>query len=87
MLFGDGSAAAMAAAEAAKNAVRSTANFNWTFIALLAVVIVGIWIPQWKKKNYNGMAAARALYGVHWIYEIANAVICHFSGITFLKTR
>ena len=53
MLFGDGSALAKAAAEAAKAAVRSTDNFNWTFIALLAVVIVGIWIPQWKKKNYN----------------------------------
>ena len=38
MLFGDGSAAAMAAAEAAKNAVRTTDHFNWTFIALLAVV-------------------------------------------------
>ena len=80
MLFGDGSAAAMAAADAAKQAVRSTANFNWTFIALLAVVIVGIWIPQWKKKNYNGMAAALALYGVHWLYEIANAVIGHVFG-------
>ena len=80
MLFGDGSALAKAAAEAAKAAVRSTDNFNWTFIALLAVVIVGIWIPQWKKKNYNGMAAALALYGVHWLYEIANAVICHFTG-------
>jgi predicted small lipoprotein YifL len=30
----------MAAAEAAKAAVRSTANFNWTFITLLALVIV-----------------------------------------------
>ena len=60
--------------------VRSTDNFNWTFITLLALVIVGIWIPQWKKKNYNGMAAALALYGVHWLYEIANAVICHFTG-------
>ena len=80
MLFGDHSPEAIAAAEAAKQAVRSPDNFNWTFIALLAVVIVGIWIPQWKKKNYNGMAAALALYGVHWLYEIANAVICHFSG-------
>ncbi len=80
MLFGDHSAEAIAAAEAAKNAVRSTANFNWTFIALLALVIVGVWIPQWKKKNYNAMAAAAALYGVHWLYEIANAVICHFKG-------
>ena len=60
--------------------MRTTDNFNWTFIALLAVVIVGIRIPQWKKKNYNGMAAALALYGVHWLYEIANAVICHFTG-------
>ena len=80
MLFGDHSAEAIAAAEAAKNAVRSTANFNWTFIALLALVIVGVWIPQWKKKNYNAMAAAAALYGVHWLYEIANAVIGKVSG-------
>ncbi len=80
MLFGDGSSAAMAAAEAEKAAVRTTDNFNWTFITLLALVIVGIWIPQCKKKNYDGMAAALALYGVHWIYEIANAVICHFTG-------
>ncbi len=80
MFFGDGSAAAMAAAEAAKAAVRTTDNFNWTFITLLALVIVGVWIPQWKKKNYDGIAAALALYGVHWFYEIMNAVICHFSG-------
>ncbi len=42
MLFGDGSAAAKAAADAAKAAVRSTDNFNWTFIALLALVVVGV---------------------------------------------
>ena len=80
MLFGDGSAAAMAAAEAAKGAVRSTANFNWTFIALLALVVCGVYIPQIKKKNWNGVFAALALYGVHWFYEIMNAVICHFTG-------
>lgn len=80
MLFGDGSLAAMAAADAAKAAVRSVANFDWTFIALLAFVLVGVYVPQIKKKNWNGIAAALALYGVHWLYEIANAVICHFSG-------
>ncbi len=80
MLFGDGSAAAMAAAEAAKAAVRSTANFDWTFIALLALVVNGVYLTQIQRKNWNGIAAALALYGVHWIYEIANAVICHFSG-------
>ena len=80
MLFGDGSAAAMQAADAAKQAVRSTANFDWTFITLLALVVVGVYVPQIKKKNWNGIAAALALYGVHWLYEIANAVICHFTG-------
>ena len=80
MLFGDGSAAAMQAAEAAALAVRSTDNFNWTFITLLALVICGVYIPQIKKKNYNGIAAALALYGVHWFYEIMNAVIAHFTG-------
>ena len=77
MLFGDNSEAARAAVEAAKEAVRSTANFDWTFIALLALVVCGVYVPQIKKKNWNGIAAALALYGVHWLYEIGNAVICH----------
>ena len=38
MLWGDGSSAAEAAAEAAQAAVRSTANF---FIALLVLVVCG----------------------------------------------
>lgn len=80
MLFGDGSAAAMAAADAAKAAVRSVDNFDWTFIVLLALVINGVYLVQVQRKNWNGIAAALALYGVHWLYEIANAVIAHFSG-------
>ena len=80
MFWGDGSEAARAAAEAAKAAVRSTDNFNWTFIAILALVVVGVYIPQIKRGNWNGIFAALALYGVHWFYEIMNAVICHFSG-------
>ena len=80
MLFGDFSAAAMQAAEAAATAVRSTDNFNWTFITLFALVVAGVYVPQIKKKNWNGVAAALALYGVHWLYEIANAVIAHFTG-------
>ena len=80
MLFGDGSAAAMAAADAAKAAVRSVENFDWTFITLLALVVNGVYLVQIQKKNWNGIAAALALYGVHWLYEIANAVICHVTG-------
>lgn len=80
MLFGDNSEAARAAVEAAKEAVRSTQNFDWTFIALLALVVCGVYVPQIKKKNWNAIAAALALYGVHWLYEICNAVICHIWG-------
>ena len=80
MLFGDGSAAAMAAVDAAKLAVRSTDNFNWTFIAILAFVVVGVYIPNIKRGNWNGVFAALALYGVHWLYEIANAVIAYIWG-------
>ena len=80
MLWGDGSDAAKAAARAAIDAVRSTDNFNWTFIALLALVVCGVWIPRIRDGKWNAVFAALALYGVHWFYEILNAVICHFSG-------
>ena len=61
MLWGDGSSAAKAAAEAVQAAVRSTANFNWTFIALLTFLVCGVYVPDIKKKNRNGIAAALAL--------------------------
>ena len=60
-------------------AVRSTENFNWTFIFILAVVFYVYW-SEIHKKNYEAICAGLALYGVHWLYEICNAVIGHFSG-------
>ncbi len=80
MFWGDGSDAAKAAAQAAIGAVRSTDNFSWSFIALLALVVCGVWVPRIRDKKWNAVFAALALYGVHWFYEIVNAVICHFSG-------
>ena len=59
--------------------VRSTENFNWTFIFILAVVFYVYW-TEIKKKDYKVISAGLALYGVHWFYEIINAVIGHFSG-------
>lgn len=59
--------------------VRSTENFNWTFIFILAVVFYVYW-TEIHKKNYEAVFAGLALYGVHWLYEIANAIIGHFSG-------
>jgi len=66
-------------ADAGNAGVRSTAHFNWTFIALFAFVIY-VYGHELKNKNYKGIVAALALYGVHWIYEIANAVIQTASG-------
>ena len=59
--------------------VRSTENFNWTFIFILAVVFYIYW-TEIHKKNYEMIYAALALYGVHWLYEIMNAIIAHIFG-------
>ena len=59
--------------------VRSTENFNWTFIFILAVVFYVYW-TEMHKKNYEVVYAGLALYGVHWLYEIVNAIIGHFAG-------
>jgi len=68
-----------AAADAAKAAIRSSDNFHWTFIALLAFVVY-VYANEIKNKNYKAVAAGLSLYMVHWLYEIANAVICYASG-------
>jgi len=66
-------------ADLARAAVRTTGNFNWTFIAILAVVVY-IYATEFQRKNFKGIAAGLALYMVHWFYEIMNAVICSATG-------
>ena len=75
--WGDGSQEAMDLVEQIR--VRSTENFNWTFIFILAVVFYIYW-SEIHKKNYEVIYAGLALYGVHWLYEIANAVIAKIFG-------
>jgi hypothetical protein len=75
--WGDGSGEIKALVEAIR--VRSTENFNWTFIFILAVVFYVYW-SEIQKKNYKAVQAGLALYGVHWLYEIANAIIGHVTG-------
>ena len=58
---------------------RDTGNFNWTFIFILAVVFYVYW-SEMHKKNYEAVFAGLALYGVHWLYEITNAIIGKVSG-------
>lgn len=75
--WGDGSQQAMNLVNSIR--VRSTENFNWTFIFILAVVFYVYW-SEIHKKNTDAVVAGLALYGVHWLYEIANAIIGHVAG-------
>ena len=77
VFWGDGSQAAMDLVDAIR--VRSTENFNWTFIFILAVVFYVYW-SEYNRKNYDAICAGFALYGVHWLYEIGNAIIGHVTG-------
>lgn len=75
--WGDGSQEARNLVESI--VVRSTENFNWTFIFILAVVFYVYW-TEINKKNYDAVFAGLALYGVHWLYEICNAIIGRLFG-------
>ena len=77
VFWGDGSQEAKNLVDAIR--VRSTENFNWTFIFILAVVFYVYW-SEINRKNYEAVWAGLALYGVHWLYEIGNAVIAHVFG-------
>ena len=77
VFWGDGSDESKALVDAIK--VRSTENFNWTFIFILAVVFYVYW-SEIHKKNKEIVTAGFALYGVHWLYEIMNAVIAKIFG-------
>ena len=77
IFWGDGSRESMALVDAVR--VRSTDNFNWTFIFILAVVFYVYW-TEIHKKDLEAVYAGLALYGVHWLYEIANAVIGKLTG-------
>lgn len=63
----------------AQSILRSGENFQWVIIPLLAMVMY-IYANEFTKKNFKVIAAGLALYGVHWFYEILNALIKHFSG-------
>jgi hypothetical protein len=67
------------AADRAVSAIRDPSNFNWTFIFILAAVVM-LYVFEIEKKDWRPIAAALALYAVHWFYEIINAVICSISG-------
>ena len=77
VFWGDGSETSKGLVDAI--VVRSTENFNWTFIFILAVVFYVYW-TEYKNKDYKAIVAGFSLYGVHWLYEICNAIIAHIWG-------
>jgi hypothetical protein len=59
--------------------LRSGDPFQWYVITLFAMVVY-VYANEYSKKNWKGIAAGLSLYLVHWLYEIINALIQHFSG-------
>jgi hypothetical protein len=59
--------------------LRKGDHFHWFVIMLLAFVVY-VYANEISKKNWRGIAAGLALYMVHWLYEIANALIQHITG-------
>ena len=79
VFWGPSSDHAKEAVNEALNHVRDVGNFNWTFIFILAVVFYVYW-TEIKNKNWDVLIAGVALYSVHWLYEITNAIIAKASG-------
>ena len=67
------------ATQEALSILRSGQNFQWYAIFLLILVLF-IYFSEIQKKNWNGIAAGLALYMVHWIAEIINALFQPLTG-------
>lgn len=67
------------ATDMALSILRSGDPFQWYVITLLALTLY-VYINEFSQKNYRGIAAGLALYMVHWLVEIVNALIQHFTG-------
>lgn len=59
--------------------LRDPGLFQWYVIPLLALVVYA-YASEIAVRNWKVIAAGLALYAVHWLAEIINALIQHFSG-------
>jgi hypothetical protein len=59
--------------------LRTGTDFQWYLIPFLAFVIYA-YASEIERKNWRPVAAGLSLYGVHWLFEIANALIQHVFG-------
>ncbi|MBN2738140.1 MAG: hypothetical protein JXR70_14245 [Spirochaetales bacterium] len=63
----------------ALEALRDPSRFQWAFVIYLAFVVY-LYVNEIEKRNWRAVAAGLALYSVHWFFEIANALIQHFTA-------
>jgi len=59
--------------------LRSGEDFQWYVIPIFALVVY-LYLDAVGRKNWKGTAAGLSLYAVHWLFEIGNALVQHFSG-------
>jgi hypothetical protein len=59
--------------------VRQMDQFQW-YIIFMFVVVLYVYFSLIKEKNYKAIFSALTLYTIHWLVEILNALICHFTG-------
>jgi hypothetical protein len=67
------------ATEQALGILRKADNFQW-YVLPLFVFALYVYFSQLSKKNYKAVASGLCLYAIHWLFEIMNALIRHFSG-------
>lgn len=65
--------------QAALAILRKGDHFQWYVVTLLALVLF-VYANEVANRRWKPVAAGLALYSVHWLYEIANALVQHFSG-------
>ncbi len=59
--------------------LRNGANFQW-YVIFMLISVLYIYFTEAQKKNWKGIACGLMVYMIHWLAEIINALIQHFSG-------
>jgi hypothetical protein len=67
------------ASAAALAILRRGDQFQW-YVLPIFVVVLYAYFSELAAKNYRAVAAGLCLYAIHWLYEIGNALIGHWSG-------
>ena len=59
--------------------LRHVNDFHWSFITLMMIAFY-VYVEEAQRKNWSGILAGLAFWGVDWFNEIANSLIYQFFG-------